>query len=40
MKTDAFYIECSVPAGVTLAQYQRLRPKWPTVWERLRNVGC
>jgi hypothetical protein len=39
MQTDAFYIESSVPAGLPLAQYRRLRPKRPTLWERLRNVG-
>jgi hypothetical protein len=39
MESDVFYIDSSVPAGLTLAQYRRLRPKHPTLWERLRNVG-
>jgi hypothetical protein len=27
METGAFYIESSLPDGLTLAQYRRLRPK-------------
>jgi hypothetical protein len=38
MTTDAFYIESSVPAGLTLAQYRCLRPKRRTLWERLTNA--
>jgi hypothetical protein len=32
---ELFYIECSLPTGVTLAEYRRLRPGRPSLWKRL-----
>ncbi len=34
-RTDILYIECTVPAGLTLAEYRRSRPARPTFWQRL-----
>jgi len=34
---DAFYIETSLPTGVTIASYRRTRPRRPTLWKRLRS---
>jgi hypothetical protein len=38
MTSEAFYIETSLPAGLTITEYRRSRPARPTLWERLRNV--
>jgi len=31
---DVFYIECSLPTGLTIAEYRRLRPRRPSLWRR------
>jgi hypothetical protein len=36
---DVFYIESTLPAGVTIAEYQRCRPRPPTLWKRWRSGG-
>jgi hypothetical protein len=36
---DLFYIESTLPVGVTIAEYQRCRPRRPTLWKRLRHGG-
>jgi hypothetical protein len=33
--SDAFYIESSLPAGATITEYRRSRPRRPTLWQRL-----
>jgi hypothetical protein len=33
--SDPFYIECSLPTGITIAEYRRSRPQRPSVWQRL-----
>jgi hypothetical protein len=35
---DLFYLEFSVPPGLTLAEYRRRRRR-PTRWERLRELA-
>ena len=35
----AFYIETSVPAGWTIADYRRSRPPRPTTWRRLKELA-
>jgi hypothetical protein len=35
--SDILYIECSVPLGLTLAEYRRSRPPRPSLWQRLRR---
>jgi hypothetical protein len=32
---DAFYIECSLPTSVTIAEYRRSRPRRPSLWKRV-----
>ena len=34
-QTQILYIECTVPAGLTIAEYRRSRPARPTLWQRL-----
>jgi hypothetical protein len=34
-----FYIETSIPAGVTIADYRRSRPRRPSRWERLKRLA-
>jgi len=34
---DIVYIECSLPAGLTIAEYRRLRPRRPSLWKRLKG---
>jgi hypothetical protein len=29
---DSFYIECTLPAGLTIADYRRLRPRRSSLW--------
>jgi len=36
---DLFYLESTLPAGVTIAEYQRFRQRRPTLWKRLRHGG-
>jgi hypothetical protein len=39
MQTTPFiYIECSIPAGVTIDQFRRARPRPLTRWQRLLGV--
>lgn len=35
----AFYIETSLPAGCTIADYRRSRPPRPTAWKRLKELA-
>jgi hypothetical protein len=34
-----FYVESSLPPGMTIGEYRRSRPGRPTRWERLRRLG-
>jgi len=34
---ELLYIECSLPTGVTIAEYRRLRPRRPLLWKRLKR---
>jgi hypothetical protein len=34
---ELLYIECSLPTGVTIAEYRRLRPRRPSLWKRLKR---
>jgi hypothetical protein len=36
---DSFYIECTLPQGLTIAEYRRSRPAKPSVWQRLKGLG-
>jgi hypothetical protein len=36
---DRFYIESTLPQGLTIAEYKRCRPRPPTFLERLRHGG-
>ena len=38
MNSDVFYIECSLPAGITISQYRRARPPRPSLWQRIRKA--
>jgi hypothetical protein len=33
------YLETTIPAGVTISEYRRSRPRNPRGWSRLRSVG-
>ena len=35
----AFYVESSIPPGLTLADYRRGRPRRPTRWNRLKRLA-
>jgi hypothetical protein len=35
MLNEVLYIECSLPAGITIAEYRRTRPRRPSLWQRL-----
>jgi hypothetical protein len=35
----SFYIETSIPAGVTIAEYRRSRPRRASRWERLKQLA-
>jgi hypothetical protein len=37
---DPFYIESTLPNGVTIAEYRRSRPPRPTLWRRLRALAA
>ena len=39
-RQDPFYIESSLPNGVTIAEYRRSRPPRPTLWRRLRALAA
>jgi hypothetical protein len=32
---DVFYIETSLPTGITITDYRRLRPRRTSLWKRL-----
>jgi hypothetical protein len=34
---DLVYIECSLPPGLTIAEYQRLRPRRQPFWKRFKH---
>jgi hypothetical protein len=34
-----FYVESSLPPGMTIAEYRRARPRRPTRWERLKQLA-
>jgi hypothetical protein len=36
---DVFYVESSVPPGMTISEYRRSRPRRPTRWERLKQLA-
>jgi len=37
--TDFRYVQCDIPAGVTVAQYRRSRPRRQSRWERLKSLA-
>jgi hypothetical protein len=40
METEnIIYIECSLPTGLTIDEYRRLRPRRPSLWSRLLGRG-
>jgi hypothetical protein len=36
---DFRYVETSIPAGVTMAEYRRARPRRPARWHRLKRLA-
>jgi hypothetical protein len=34
-----FYVESSLPPGMTIGEYRRSRPRRPTRWERLKQLA-
>ena len=34
------YIETTIPAGVTMSEYRRARPRRPTRWQRLKQLAA
>ena len=34
-----FYVESSLPPGMTIGEYRRSRPARPTRWERLKRLA-
>jgi hypothetical protein len=39
LEDRAFYVESSVPPGLTLDEYRRGRPRRPTRWGRLKRLA-
>jgi hypothetical protein len=37
--TQVLYIETSIPAGLTIAEYRRSRPRRPSRWQRLKQLA-
>ena len=37
--SQVLYIETSIPAGLTIDQYRRNRPRRPNRWERLKQLA-
>lgn len=37
--TEILYIDCSLPVGITIAEYRAGRPTRPTLWQRLTARG-
>jgi hypothetical protein len=39
-ETQSFmYLETTIPAGLTISEYRRSRPRSPRGWSRLRTIG-
>jgi hypothetical protein len=36
---DLFYVETDIPAGLTLNEYRRSRPRKVSRWQRLRDMA-
>ncbi len=36
---DVFYVESSLPAGMTISEYRRSRPRRPGRWARLKLLA-
>jgi hypothetical protein len=36
---DVFYVESSLPPGMSMSDYRRSRPRRPTRWERLKQLA-
>jgi hypothetical protein len=36
---DLFYVETDIPAGITLNEYRRNRPRRVSRWQRLRDLA-
>ena len=39
LQNQVLYIETSIPAGLTVAEYRRSRPRRPNRWERLKQLA-
>jgi hypothetical protein len=39
LSDDVFYLESSLPAGMTISEYKRSRPRRPSGWERLKELA-
>jgi hypothetical protein len=39
LEDRVFYVESSLPPGLTLDEYRRRRPRRPTGWRRLRGLA-
>jgi hypothetical protein len=39
LNDKVFYIETSIPAALSVAAYRRSRPRRPSRWERLKQLG-
>ena len=37
---SVLYIECSLPAGLTIQEYRRQRPKRASLWQRIKSLGA
>jgi hypothetical protein len=37
--SQVLYIESSIRPGLTIGEYRRSRPRRPTRWERLKQLG-
>lgn len=36
---NVFYMECSLPSGMTISEYRRSRPRRPSRWARLKLLA-
>jgi hypothetical protein len=36
---EVFYLESSLPVGMTVSEYRRSRPRRPTGWKRLKRLA-
>lgn len=39
LQSQVLYVETSIPAGLTIAEYRRSRPRRPSRWERLKQLA-